>query len=171
MIEDHDRFNQEMERLGALEEGFRGIRDDMGEIKKALVSFMRETRDTINGLTDRIAMGQKTQWPIIFGSVGIAVTIIGFLATGYVRDLSRVEDKQRVLYERGYDVQYDRGRVSVMTELLTVSQKEVFALKERVGKLEVRASRTEQDIERSVNSRLLEIQRTQRLETLVEKAQ
>lgn len=83
------------ERVATVETQVSALHGDFSELKKQ-VSHLA---DVVTRGFARINEGSKTNWAMIFGSMSILLIIIGFIGSGYVRDINRVEEGGKALLE------------------------------------------------------------------------
>lgn len=104
------RPSTEEGRISSLETAYRQLQSDVHAIRNDIASIAQDTRSSIAALSDRVAAGTRTQWPVIIGTAAILLTVVGFLGQGYTRDQSRLESQVEELRKGQMETAFDRGK-------------------------------------------------------------
>ena len=84
------------DRIGALEEGYRGLGREIGGMREDFQTFARDMRAETTAMRNDAALRARTQWGPIISALSVAVAILGGLITlgaqGPLRDLNRHDE-------------------------------------------------------------------------------
>lgn len=119
------------ERVSALEVSVTSLHDDMTRTREDIGGLNRK----IDILIDRIAASGRFAWGPVLSAGALALTIIGFVGSGYVRDQGRHETSILELQHESLSAAEKRGETKARLESLLLDQRR---LEDRIEAVEGR---------------------------------
>lgn len=97
------------ERVSSLEANVNALTNDVRAVSDAIRDLAASTNRSFQLLTDKLAISQRTQWPVIFGALGMFLAVAGAFGAGYIRDQARNEHNIELIREHVMLDQYVAG--------------------------------------------------------------
>jgi len=109
-------------KIAVLEEGYEGLKEEVGRLNRSIEDLARETRGAFASLSGRLSDAGRTQWSTLAAWIGVFITIGGLA-------LWPIYDQTRLLFAR------QEANIASQRD----SDRDFAAMRERVRALERKA--------------------------------